>query len=339
MEYGFAEESITLEMSSIFASLDTEGQRRSITEFANEVVSNYSLGVSALECVNLEFNATFKVTSSSNDCFALRININSRRSKANLAAEVEFVRYLAAHSDIELPNPVARSSGEFFGSRFHGDSSRSLNYVLYTWLNGEPIGSEPNLDQVRALGVTMAKMHNATEQFQLSPSSSLEVLRDPLWGQKDNLTNVDSPLDAADKEKFSKTLSEIDSTLADLYSSGTPQPIHADLHGWNVLTHNDQLAVLDFDDCAIGYPIQDLATTMYYLDTEEQDGALLEGYSSIRELPEYSAREMQLLLLQRRLVLLNYLLETSTPEHREMVPKYLEETLRRVDGASSPFRP
>jgi len=36
------------------------------------------------------------------------------------------------------------------------------------------------------------------------------------------------------------------------------------------------------------------------------------------------------LLLQRRIQLLNYLHETSNPEHRELIPEYHAETMRRI---------
>ena len=41
--------------------------------------------------------------------------------------------------------------------------------------------------------------------------------------------------------------------------------------------------------------------------------------------------EAKALLLQRRIILLNYLFETSTPEHREILPKYTVETMRRIN--------
>jgi hypothetical protein len=40
---------------------------------------------------------------------------------------------------------------------------------------------------------------------------------------------------------------------------------------------------------------------------------------------------MDMLLLQRRIVLLNYLYETSNLEHRSIIPEYQEETLRRIE--------
>jgi len=36
-------------------------------------------------------------------------------------------------------------------------------------------------------------------------------------------------------------------------------------------------------------------------------------------------------LLQRRLTLMNYLYGTTTPEHREMVPGYQDETIRQIE--------
>jgi hypothetical protein len=37
-------------------------------------------------------------------------------------------------------------------------------------------------------------------------------------------------------------------------------------------------------------------------------------------------------MLHRRIALLNYLYETANPEHRGMIPKYQEETLRRIQA-------
>jgi len=115
-----------------------------------------------------------------------------------------------------------------------------------------------------------------------------------------------------------------------LFSANKSQIIHADLHGWNVMWNDGVLSVFDFDDCGIGIPLQDLAIASYYLDTQEQIEAIKEGYLSIAPLPEHTERDMQMLLLQRRIILLNYLYETSNLEHRSMIPEYQEETLRRI---------
>jgi Ser/Thr protein kinase RdoA (MazF antagonist) len=96
--------------------------------------------------------------------------------------------------------------------------------------------------------------------------------------------------------------------------------------------HEGDVAVFDFDDCVIGLPAQDIAVTLYYNDTEEQDAAFLAGYQQVSPLPDYTEDELRILRLQRRINLLSYILETENPEHRAMVPEYLAKTLQRIES-------
>ncbi len=139
-----------------------------------------------------------------------------------------------------------------------------------------------------------------------------------------------SPLSKEDIELLTKAKNEIENIIEDLYSGSKSIAIHADLHGANVFTHRDQIYVFDFDDAGFGLPIQDLAIALYYLDTPEQEAALLAGYQSVSELPRHNKHQLNGLLLQRRIILLNYLYETTNQEHRDMAPEYLVETLRRA---------
>jgi Ser/Thr protein kinase RdoA (MazF antagonist) len=116
----------------------------------------------------------------------------------------------------------------------------------------------------------------------------------------------------------------------ELYETSPVHIIHADIHGWNLMWHEGQLSIFDFDDCGFGVEAQDIAVALYYLNTSEQDQALLAGYTSIKPLPTYSENAMKALLLHRRLLLLNYLFETKNQEHQEMLPAYLEKSLERV---------
>jgi Ser/Thr protein kinase RdoA (MazF antagonist) len=116
----------------------------------------------------------------------------------------------------------------------------------------------------------------------------------------------------------------------DLYANSPVHIIHADFHGWNLMWNEGKLSIFDFDDCGFGLEAQDLAVALYYLDTPEQDQALLNGYMSVKPLPDYSALAMKALLLQRRLLLLNYLFETKNQEHKEMLPAYLQKSIERV---------
>ena len=314
----------------LFAEMSVEQQVESLADCLSEILEQYELGVCETESINHEFNSTFKVTAADGEFFALRINVNSNRSIENLKAEVFWVNSI---TDVMTPKPKANQLGEFVTLGWHEATGRKLSAVLYSWLAGEEPGDEPTLEQLGAAGAAMAKLHKSSVDLVLPAGAELPDLSDFHWGEKDYLLSRDSKVGEADKVRLSSAKAWIEESLTSLFeSSNAPQPIHADLHPWNLMWHDGKIAVFDFDDCGMGLPVQDLAIAIYYLDSQEQIQEFLAGYQLIRELPLYTPKQMQALLLQRRIMLLNYLYETSNPEHSGMIPKYQAETFRRIEA-------
>ena len=306
--------------------MTTQQQIESLSSCVAEIVGQYALDVASTESINHEYNSTFKLTTQDGERYALRVNLNSARTLENLKAEIFWVNSI---TNVKVPSPVANAHGEFVTFGYHDASGRRLPSVLYTWLEGEELGDEPTIPQIRATGAAMARLHQQSAGLQLPEGASLPDLSDFFWGSPDFLTGAVSMSDE-EQRLIVRARELIDDTVRQLGQQESVQLIHADIHPWNVMWHNEELAVFDFDDSGIGLRVQDLATSLYYLDTPEQDAALLEGYRSVSPLPEYTERQMKVLLLHRRLILLNYLYETSHPEHRDMLPKYQIETIRRV---------
>ena len=317
---------------SSFAELDTDAQVALLTEHAGQVLKQYDIGeVTEIESINHEYNSTFAISTADGNRYALRININSQRSKANALAELEFINHLKANTDLNFASPIANLSSDFFTVVSNEEMGKPLLSVLFSWLEGEELGDEPTEEQLFALGAAMAKMHDAAAGFELSKDAELPNLRDVLWLTDDLLTTEASQLSSEDQALVQSALNKIDGVIEGLFERDSVRLIHADMHGWNLMWHEGEVSVFDFDDCGIGLPIQDLYTALYYLDTPEQDVALKAGYASLRPIPEHTEFEAKALLLQRRIILLNYLFETSTPEHREILPKYTVETMRRIN--------
>ena len=301
-----------------------------LIEVANKALEFYPLTFKTVSLINYEYNATFKVETNDGNQFALRVNINSPRSVANLKAEIAWVNFLVTDARVKVPHPIASSKGDYFVTFNHGEKGSELKCVLYSWLEGEELGDEPTPEQIRSLGAAMATLHLNSKEFELPADAALPNFNDPMWETEDFLLSDKSVLDPDAKALVSQALEVIKLVIDALYREHAQQVIHADLHGWNVMWQNGDVAVFDFDDCGFGLPIQDLATSIYYLDTPEQDAALKEGYASVAELPQYTESQMQMFMIQRRIILLNYLYETSNEEHRAMIPDYLEESLRRI---------
>ena len=313
-----------------FADLSIEQQVETMLPLARQIIDGFDLGACELESINHEFNSTFKVTASSGERFALRINVNSKRTLPNLRAEIFWVGQLATVEGLTVPVPIKNRSGEYISTAWHPLLERNLHAVLFSWLEGEELGDEPTEEMMRATGRAMARMHAASRDTDLPEDASLPIVDDVFWDNGDSIEPSDL-VTTEEKAIIAKAVEKIEAITRDLYSRNRPQLIHADIHPWNVMWQGSDVAIFDFDDCVIGLPVQDIAVTLYYNDTDEQDAAFLAGYQELAPLPEFTHDEMSALKLQRRIVLLSYILETENPEHRAMVPEYLAKTIKQIE--------
>ena len=317
-------------MINNFFDEDIEIQTASLTAFAHEILKKYGINNADVESINFEFNATFAVSTQSSQKYALRLNINSTRTYSNIQAETQWVRDLARIPSINVPTPIASLDDQYVISALHADSGHTIYGVMYSWLEGEEIGDEPTLEQLQTVGRAIALLHENSSTFTLTDEAELPTFNDFFWGTEDYLFSSKSTLNPKHRQLIEQARDLIMKFTDDLYASSSVHIIHADFHGWNLMWHDDQLFIFDFDDCGFGVEAQDIAVALYYLDTPEQETALLDGYKSIRPLPLYSENSMKALLLHRRLLLLNYLFETKNAEHKEMLPAYLDKTIERV---------
>lgn len=316
-----------------FAELTSAEQVATLEPLARQIVDTYGLGEYSIESINHEFNSTFKVTTSAGAKYALRINVNSQRSEENIRAEIFWVRELSKVPGLTVPTPIANRVGEYVSSVRHELLGKNLWAVMFSWLEGQELGDDPTTEALKATGAAMALMHVASRETQLPADSELHVIEDFFWGGENQIA-LSPEIPETDRAILLGEIDRISAITKGLYAKTAVQIIHADVHGWNVMWDGKRASIFDFDDCAIGLPIQDLAVTLYYLDTAEQEAALFEGYKSVSELPDYTEAELQALVLQRRIFLLNYLLETQNPDHRAMVPKYLAGTMERIASSA-----
>jgi Ser/Thr protein kinase RdoA (MazF antagonist) len=320
-------------VSDVFDALSVEQQIESLIPAALEVLASYELGeLDSVTSLSHEYNSVFAVTTRAGERFALRLNINSPRTLANLNAEVEWLASLATAGLPKVCVPIARSDGSFISSVWHELLGRELSGLLFEWIEGEELGDEPTNEALFALGEAMARLHENALDVSFSSMAALPDFRGFFWGLENHLTLEGGALDGDDREVVDGAIARITAVVNELYERDVPRPIHADLHGGNVMWFDGKVTIFDFDDAGIGVPLQDLATALYYLDTDEQEQALLAGYASVRAVPEYSEGEYKALMLQRRISLLNYLYETSYPEHKAMIPEYQAETIRRINA-------
>jgi Ser/Thr protein kinase RdoA (MazF antagonist) len=108
--------------------------------------------------------------------------------------------------------------------------------------------------------------------------------------------------------------------------------LHGDYHPWNVKVYRSRIAAFDFEDLMWGWPIQDVATALYYFhgnpDYRILSDAFAEGYRSVAPWPADDQSQIDTFLMGRSLVLANYVL--ASPELRGRSTCWMRRFDRRI---------
>lgn len=298
---------------------------------AVDALKQYPTQIERLRIVQLGYNASFKVTNTAGKHFALRVNVNSHRSPANLAAEVAWLRSLAVEGEVVVPVPVANCEGDFVSQVHSTALGRFFSVVLFEWIDGKTLGTEIKSARARQVGRLMAHLHEHGSRFELPPVAELARIDDVLWNLPERLSGNSALLGDSGCDIVENARDSIKRELSAMYASGVTQILHTDLHGWNTIALPGRVAAIDFDDCAIGLPVQDIGVSAYYVDDFDRYlEELCEGYSEVLAVPEFSNDELHAMLAQRNLILLNDLVTTQTAELKAMLPSYVGKTLVRL---------
>ena len=111
--------------------------------------------------------------------------------------------------------------------------------------------------------------------------------------------------------------------------------LHGDLHQYNVRYYHGTLFPIDFEDLMFGWPVQDIATTLYYFDSKkfvELHAAFQEGYTRHSSWPERHAGEIDSFIAARGLGLANFILNDPNPAWKEQAGEFIERVEKRLLG-------
>ena len=314
-----------------FSDLSVRQQRAALLAIAQKALEGYELRAERVRLINSGFNATFRVDTDKGEKFALRININSHRTPANVRAEVSWTEALSREETLTVARPQETLAGGLIGEVRSEYFTSPRPVVLYSWLGGRDVCDVETSEKFWATGVAMAHLHAHTRQWVLPARASAPRLDNPLWGAVNRLDDHHLPLPPADIAFLRSILDQSTTVINRVWKGSDGQLIHADLHTGNMKWYRGRLAVLDFDDCGVGLPVQDLAVATYYLrDNQEYESALREGYGSVAALPLVNADDFEWLVAHRNVLLLTEVAGWVTAEFKAILPKYAAASVRKL---------
>ena len=306
-------------------------------------------GNSPLALLKLRENGVYSVFDQATaGKYVVRVHRAGYHSDAELRSEWQWIGSLTEYGVL---TPVLRrsSNNRMFEIVETTGVPEPRQVDIVDWIEGMQLGSlEGGLEgaaheireQFITLGSIMAKMHNHAEHWR-EPEGFTRHAWDldgltgdrPFWGrfwelpalssrQKDRMLEV--------RDKLRTELTAL-ATAPDRYGL-----IHADLVYENILTDEDGVRVIDFDDCGYGWYLFDLATSVFFLQGTEHfnlaQQALIMGYRKNRPLTDEHLSWLPTIFMARATTYLGWMhTRSETETAKEMTPFIIELVFSLVD--------
>lgn len=299
-----------------------------VREIVLQALKAYKLDWTKIEYLGTSDSVTFKLETETAGELLLRIH-SERCSREEILSELEWLRHLSQIAELVVPVGLPDSSGSYIletgsgAGNEPGGEKHQLSYVtLMRWVEGEHSAGNLPDEQLHAVGVMLARMHEAGEQF----VPSAEFTR-PAWGAdsfRKEWDKLEKHHSALVPEAWWKLYQAAAARIPGELEAITPGPgnyglIHGDLHGGNVVFAEGQPRAIDFGLCGYGYYMYDLAAALLELSTDQRR-SLIRGYSSARALePDYE-RKLECFFIM--IMMGNYSHHISNPDE---LPSLQEE--------------
>lgn len=283
-----------------------------------------------------------------NESFSIRVYREQYRTISEIHSEMYWLLDLRQNTSLTVPEPLKTTSGHIVQEIPAPHAGNKFHVVIFKWMPGEIIGETLDPKIARRVGLSMAMLHNHAENFTL-PADCFRTNTD--WQGMGHLFANLSATKIAHIESF---LNKDQIALCDEAATRAAETIrkidiqhnfgliHSDLHEYNCLLHDDEIGIIDFEDCHIAPFTCDIAITLCSLDGsssnhEELCPAFLQGYSEIRELPKNHADEIETFMIERRLRLIRWVATWSHVDYfpfgRQLINNALLHS-RKYIGAS-----
>lgn len=237
-------------------------------------------------------NRVFELKTESGENIVIKFYRPGRWSRAAIEDEHTFLRELADH-ELPVVDPIVLPQG---GTLADHDGTY---YALFPRKAGRAI-EEPTYEQWEQLGRLLARthavgaLHPAAERITIHPHQSTRSHIATI------LSLAPPPVDL--KQQYEQAAHTIVDLIAPMFDNTERIRIHGDCHRANIVHRpGDTMYLIDFDDMAMGPPVQDLWMLLpgHATESRAELELFLEGYETFRPFDRASLRLIEPLRAMR----------------------------------------
>jgi Ser/Thr protein kinase RdoA (MazF antagonist) len=322
-----------------FNTLTNRGRARRLRQLALVALAQYPLEVARVRLITNEFNGIFRVDTP-DDKYVLRVcrAAQTEGGRDQLWSEMAWLAALREEPSLEVPEPVATRDGELVVTAHVDGVPEPRHCAVFSWLPGRDLDAQLTPENVAQLGALAARLHRQAASWEPPAGFSIVRYNRVLPAFEEALLFDPEFADVLPPERrdvFMAAAARVEEAINRLQASGEPmRVIHGDLHRWNVKVFRGRLSPFDFEDLIWGWPVQDIAISLYYFHGEPEyatlRAAFRQGYETVAPWPERYEGEIDRFIAGRSLVLANGLLQDPDLEWQAEVPRYFQRTEARL---------
>lgn len=265
--------------------------------------------------INYSENHTFLLSVPGGEAFTLRVHRPNYQSVANIESELAWLEALHKQTDLSIPEPVAGQNGRLI-QHFTTPSGEIRQGVLFHFIKGREPSPDSNLvDLFAVLGRYAACLHQHSiawprpAGFTRQAWTAASILdADGLWGNWRIAPGVTDSIRLC----LNRAQDLLRQRLAS-YGTGPDRYglIHADMRLGNLLVDQDQVSLIDFDDCGFCWFGYDFAAAISFHETHKAVPTLkaswIEAYRAVRPLTDLDIDMLDSMVMLRRMALLAWI--------------------------------
>jgi Ser/Thr protein kinase RdoA (MazF antagonist) len=320
-----------------YNELTMTGKIRRLRQLALKALEKYDLCIEWVKFLTVATNTMFLIRTADGGKFVLRIYSDEETTLKENQAEMFWLDTLKRDTNLKVTEPIACRNGEYINIVSVPSVPEERRCVLFKWIPGQTLDNHLSSESYYKYGQLLAKLHDHASTLKPLPAHIQPKKWNKVFYYPDEPVVYDIPeysylFPPERVELVKKVIVHADDVFARLFEDKDGQIlIHGDLHYRNVHFYRGELYALDFEDVNLGYPVQDIAVTLYY--GRQHDGynewkaAFKQGYCSVKRWPTEGERTIETLMAARSVMFINYVARIN-PSPQEYIEKRCEELVR-----------
>ena len=285
-------------------------------------------------------NSVYRIERADQQRFSLRICGFANMQRRSMEDEMSWLAFVAQHNPRLAPRPIANRQGELVTAIATPAGERLC--ALFAWVEGHELHQGVTPADLRKIGRLVAKLHAIARQFPF-PDAASDFRDGYRYDQSlmhSHYSWIEEKHATIGPANVALLHQAIEYVLAQLERIGaTPANygmIHADLNFGNLLVHEEEVYLIDFEQLGRGHFLYDLVVLWTELREHTTDFASLwqsfvAGYAEVAALPFRSEAELKPFVIATQLNFLDWFYNSMTPTVQAEQAQFVPQTYQLIE--------